>query len=602
MHSPRRLALALGLAVALVAAPARAQDKPPADPPHAPQADVPAELASARATMRTFLTAIADAAGGRPARLAEAAGCLDLREINESVRREKGAELAIQLKGVLDKIRLVDFDELPDDPDGRPHVFYRHPDGLGAIVLARTKDGRWLFTAETVDAIVPLARALDAAADVAGATAVPFHLAPALWIRAHVPPRLRQTTFVLEHWQWLGLLVLALLGVLADRLLSSALAWLTRRRLRRRGIEVEADVAHQGLRPFGLLAMALVWRVGDNLLALPLHAHNFIIVAVNFIAAAAGVWGAYRVVDLVAAAAAARAAQTSTKVDDLLVPLLRKTAKVFVTAMGLVFVAETTGVEVQSLIAGLGLGGLAFALAAQDTVKNLFGSVTVVIDRTFQVGDWVVIGGDVEGTVEEVGFRSTRVRTFYDSLVTIPNALLLTSKVDNMGARRHRRWRTLVSITYDTPADTIEAFCEGIRELVRKHPCTRKDYQQVWVNAFGPSSIDILVYVFHEVPDWTSELRERQRLLLDIVRLAARMGVEFAFPTQTLHVQQLAGAAPRREVRAQRAGLEGLEELHGIGRKEAARVLAASLGTGELPASARLGQLVEREDRGDGGE
>ena len=110
--------------------------------------------------------------------------------------------------------------------------------------------------------------------------------------------------------------------------------------------------------------------------------------------------------------------------------------------------------------------------------------------------------------------------------------------MDNYGRRKYRRWKTHVSITYDTPPEKIDAFCEGIRELIRVHPYTRKDYYQVWLHQFAASSFDVLVYVFHEAPDWTTELRERHRLMLDIIRLAKHLGVEFAFPTETLHLYQ----------------------------------------------------------------
>jgi MscS family membrane protein len=176
-------------------------------------------------------------------------------------------------------------------------------------------------------------------------------------------------------------------------------------------------------------------------------------------------------------------------------------------------------------------------LAAKDMIGNLFGSVTVVMDRPFHIGDWVVIG-DVEGTVENVGFRSTRIRTFYNSLVSLPNAQLTTTKIDNMGARQYRRMSTLLSLTYDTPPERIEAFCAGIRQLVELHPYMRKDYYHVYLNQFAAASLDILVYVFWKTPDWGKELQERQRFLLDILRLAKELQVEFAFPTQTLMLRQ----------------------------------------------------------------
>ena len=608
MRAARTL-LVLALLAAPLAAPLAAQEEPPPAPPPAPAsaAPVPSDLASPRATMRSFLLGHEAAAAGEREGLTRATRCLDLSQVNETVRKAKGEELALQLKQVIDKVRYVIYAEIPDLPDGEPYVFHRDEQGRGAVMISRQPDGRWLFDAATVKALPDLVRALEDRQSVAGVTETAIHLSPSLWLREHMPRSLRHTSFLLEHWQWLGLLGLVLLGVLLDRLLVALLVLVARWWLGRKDVAIETAVLSRGARPFGLLAMALVWRLGDVLLALPVQAHNILVVAVNFLVAAAGVWGSYRLVDVAAAALAQRAARTATKMDDLLVPLLRKTAKVFVAVMGLVFVAETMELSIGSVLAGLGLGGLAFALAAQDTLKNLFGSLTVVIDRPFQVGDWVVVDGGVEGTVEEVGFRSTRIRTFYDSLITLPNALLLTVKVDNLGMRRYRRWKTMVSIAYDTPPDTIEAFCEGIRELVRRHPYTRKDYFQVWLNAFSGSSLDVLVYVFHEVPDWSTELRERQRLFLDILRLAHGMGVQFAFPTQTVHLHPAQPAPPAPPLAPPPVApvLVGAEAAQERGRAYARALL---LGGGEeggaprqRPPTVRL-QVSPQEDRGDGGE
>ena len=129
---------------------------------------------------------------------------------------------------------------------------------------------------------------------------------------------------------------------------------------------------------------------------------------------------------------------------------------VLVTVVGLVFLASVLRINVTSLLAGLGIGTLAFGLAAQDSVKNLFGSLTVIFDRPFHVGQWVKIGSH-EGTVEEVGFRSTRIRTFYNSQVTLPNSRLTTAIVDNMGRRRYRRIKTMLSLQYDTKPEQMNA-------------------------------------------------------------------------------------------------------------------------------------------------
>lgn len=411
----------------------------------------------------------------------------------------------------------------------------------------------------------------DAALDAAGraATEAPRSMTGE-WIRARLPAEwLRESSFILENWQWLGLLALALVGMVIDRAVVLVLRGMLGRLLRRRGGELTRDVLRQGLRPLGYFAMALVWWIGFPVLNLEGQAREIIDFAVTLIMVSAVVWSLYRLVDVGSAFAQARAAQTATRFDDLLVPMLRKAIKVFVVAFGLVFIADNLDIDISSMLAGLGIGGLAIALAAKDTVSNLFGSLTVLIDRPFAVGDWVVIDG-ADGTVEEISFRSTRIRTFYDSQITMPNAKLLTTVVDNYGRRRYRRWKTTLGIAYETPPERIEALCEGIRELVRVHPHTRKDYFHVYANEFGPSSIDVMIYVFHEVPDWSAELRERHRLLLDILRLANRLGVTIAYPTRLVyHAPDPGSAEPAPWPEAARIAAEGE-----LGRREA-RAIAA---------------------------
>ena len=199
--------------------------------------------------------------------------------------------------------------------------------------------------------------------------------------------------------------------------------------------------------------------------------------------------------------------------------------------------ADLFGLPLNSIVTGLGIGGIAIAMAAKDTIANIFGFVTIVTDRPFSIGDWVKIQNN-EGTVEKLGFRSTQIRTFYNSVISIPNSTFLNSSVDNMGLRKYRRFSTNLSITYSAAADDIESFCEGVRELIRQHPQTRKDYFFVHLNNLSQSSLDILLYCFFEVDSWDEELAARHRLLLDILRLAKQLSVNFAFPTQTLFMSK----------------------------------------------------------------
>lgn len=249
---------------------------------------------------------------------------------------------------------------------------------------------------------------------------------------------------------------------------------------------------------------------------------------------------AYRLSSLVSDIIEKIALKSKTKVDDNLVPLIRKFIKIVVVALGIIYILENTGVEITPLLAGVSIGGLAIALAAQDTIKNFFGSFTIFTDQPFDIGDWIVFDG-VEGTVEEVGVRSTRVRTFYDSLVSIPNGKLADMKIDNMGRRSYRRYNTMISITYDTTPDKVEAFVEGLKKIIAIHPAARKDYYQIHLNTFASSSLDILFYVFFKVPDWTKELQAKHEVILEIIRLANRLGVRFAYPTQTMFVEGMPG-------------------------------------------------------------
>ncbi|MHC5023494.1 MAG: mechanosensitive ion channel family protein [Planctomycetota bacterium] len=549
------LAAAIVAAPMLLVCPAGAQDGgvvPTSPPPAAAPAAVPADLASPRATLRTFLVAM------RAEDDAQATRCLDLSTVDASA----GKHLADLLLDTLDRIEFVSYSEHPDqwmlenvadlrsitrwtvfprEDNARHRQIVRRYEPEGSIVLARGEDGAWRFGAETVAGISALHDSLREMPLLYGEGAAGQNLV--LRLEEQLPASLVETKFLtVKGWQWIGLLGLIVVGLTLDLAVRLLLTLIARRMITRRGGDTPVETLRRTVRPFGLAAAGLFWLGTIGLLGLPPPALQFLLPAVRTFAMLAAVWAAFRLTDLLTEVLASRAAGTRTKIDDLLVPLVRKTAKVFITAIGLIYLADSFDIEILPLLTGLGIGTLAFGLAAKDSIENLFGSVAVITDRPFEVGDWVKIG-DVEGTVEELGFRSTRIRTFYNSLVTMPNATLVRAVVDNYGRRKYRRWTTHLGVTYDTPPERLESFCEGIRELIRVHPFTRKDYYQVWLHKFGPSSLDILLYVFHEAPDWQTELRERHRLMLDIIRLAQHLDVELAFPTQTLHVQTEDGAA-----------------------------------------------------------
>ncbi|MEM6797020.1 MAG: mechanosensitive ion channel domain-containing protein, partial [Acidobacteriota bacterium] len=447
--------------------------------------EVPPGLSSPRAAMATFLEAFDPQKapeGWHP--LDRAAFTLDLSEVDPGVRRQQGREIAAQLKEVLDRSLLIEVAELPAEAEGPPWSL--DLEGVGTIEIADSGGGRWLFTAATVASTPEMVAAVRDREVVEGVTRTgPLTLAQ--WLRSKVPASLQGRFFLAEAWQWIGLAILILAGIAVNRLVVRLASAFITGYLRKRQEVIDADQMLSSLRPLGLLAATFLWWLGIFWLGLPTQMLQILAVAVRFVMVVSAVWAIYRMVDIAAAVLEVRAERSANKSDDLLVPLFRKTAKILVAAIGLVFIAENLNVNITSLVAGLGIGGLALALAAQDTVRNLFGSLTVILDQPFSVGDWVKIEG-VEGTVVELGFRSTRIRTFYDSTITLPNASLISASVDNLGARKFRRWSTFLNVTYETPAESVEALCEGIRELVRLHPHTRKDSYHIYLNKFSESS------------------------------------------------------------------------------------------------------------------
>jgi len=405
----------------------------------------------------------------------------------------------------------------------------------------------------------------------------------ASWLRDHLPAQLVETSYLLELWQWLGLALLVFLAVVLDRVSRAIVSVITRRLVHSEKGGEQDEAITRFRRPIGLWLGASLFHQLLPVLDMTATATSVLMLAAEVLMTFTGVWAFLGLVDVIADGLQKKAERSSNKFDDMLVPLLRRTLKIVVFIVGVVYIASKWTDNVWNVIAGLGIGSVAVAFAARDSVENLFGTFTVLLDKPFEIGDWIIMD-DVEGSVEVVGFRSTQVRTFYNSVISVPNRHFISSSIDNMGARRYRRFKTTLGLTYDTTPELVEAFCEGARELVRKHPYTRKDYYHIYLNGLGPSSLDVLFYIFFRAPDWSVELRERHRMLTDLMRLAEELGVSFAYPTQSLHVvkpEDLEHADSPADIRA------GLER----GRSVAADVLGDSLGDfdGQRPGPVEIG-------------
>ena len=216
--------------------------------------------------------------------------------------------------------------------------------------------------------------------------------------------------------------------------------------------------------------------------------------------------------------------------------LLKKFLSIAVFILGGLMLIQNLGYNVTSLLAGLGLGGAALALASKDAISNFFGSIVILFDKPFIIGDWIQFE-DTEGTVEHIGFRSTQIKTFYDSVISVPNALLANVTVDNLGKRKARRLRFELGLVYSTPPEKITAFTEGIKNIIKNHPKTKKDYFQVSFSGYGSSSLNIFINLFLHTTGWDEELEARQSIFLEILKLSQNTGVEFAFPSQSLYFE-----------------------------------------------------------------
>jgi MscS family membrane protein len=254
-------------------------------------------------------------------------------------------------------------------------------------------------------------------------------------------------------------------------------------------------------------------------------------------------WGLWRAIDVV------RLGITESKwikehaSASSLVPLLGKVGKVLVLVFGVVTMLSELGYPVASIVAGLGIGGLAVALAARSTLENLFGAFSIAADRPFREGDFVKID-DFVGTVESIGLRSTRVRTLDRTLISLPNGKLVDMKLESFAARDRIRLSCVVNLVYSTTAAQMRAILAGFEAVLRAHPQIWPDAVVVRFRELASSSLDIEVMAWFQTQDFSVFTLIRQDILLQFMEVVEKAGSSFAFPTRTVHLAS-DGEAPR---------------------------------------------------------
>ena len=210
-----------------------------------------------------------------------------------------------------------------------------------------------------------------------------------------------------------------------------------------------------------------------------------------------------------------------------------------ILGIGLGSILQVWGINVAGLVAGLGIGGLAFALAAKDTAANLFGSIALLLDKSIRIGEWIKIDG-VEGVVEDIGMRTTKIRSFKKSLITLPNQMLANSPIENFSRRGIRRIKMKIGLTYDARSEQIEKVILDIKTMLRNHEgIAQKETMLVNFTSFDDSSLGILIYTFSRTSNWERYLTIKEDVNLNVMKIVEKNNVAFAFPSQSVYIESM---------------------------------------------------------------
>lgn len=488
---------------------------------------------SARDTMMTFLSAT------RNEELDQAARCLDLGDIHASARQDLGPVLAFKLKYVLDRVGRIYVQEIPEEAEGPRYVAYHGK--VGRVVIARKTDepnkGQWLFTSETVEQIEPMFRGVLQGKNEDGVELDEERMqqasvweTPGVWLRLQLPTLLHRRLGFLDLYQWLGL------GV--SLVLSALTAWLVLAPLRRTicwvlhkcGSALSNAFVAKMLRPLTWLSAAGIFFHIVAWLDLPVGIANELLPLKKFCLATLVGWFALRLVDLV------RGIYTNSELlrphrnlGDMIVPVGLQLLKTIVLVLVAAYVVYQIGKGdlLTRFLTGLGVAGLAASLAAQDALKSFFGTLMLIGERAFKIGDRILVNGQ-EGVVEQVGFRSTKLRTNEDSLMTIPNSTIANSFIDNMGMRQARRYKTSVLLNHHTPLSQLLGFRDQLRTWLVQHPLVQPERIDIRLHKVSELGIEITVNLFYAPKESADEARFQEGVTCEMLRLTEKLGIVLA--------------------------------------------------------------------------
>jgi small-conductance mechanosensitive channel len=516
----------------------------------------PPDTSSPRATLTSFLSSFEEAyravyddrvEDAKPP-MRRLRRCFDLGNVSPRLARALGNETSMLLKETFDRIVMPDLAQVPDRAqmlkDGMDEWRVPKTDITIARVREGPREGEYLFDRETVRRAPEFYQRIRYLPYRPGSTEGIYEayiMTPGLgidlgWARIF-PAWASVAIFEQALWQWISLVLIVGFSVGFSLLLYRlGLRWDSRR---------TTAVFQAGRICAVVFALAAVFAaeiILDEYVNITGGILRVMMESLTLASHGLIAWLAFLIINRIPEAIVSSRHLRPRSVDSQLIRLGFRLLTFLVLAGVVMDAADDLGFPAYSILTGVGVGGLAFALAARETLANFLSSITIMWDRPYQIGDSIVVG-EQEGTVEDIGFRSTKIRTFYDSVLSIPNSDTVNATVDNMGRRRYRRIRTFLSINYETPAETVEAFLEGIKNIIRANPNTRKDYFNVVLHNLGGNGFEIMLYFFIEASDYANELVARQRVLLEVARLAEAMSIRLAFPTRTLHVEEFRGAS-----------------------------------------------------------
>jgi MscS family membrane protein len=334
-------------------------------------------------------------------------------------------------------------------------------------------------------------------------------------------------------------------GIIFRHLLSKALSWLAYKILRNYAKE---EVGYKKFlellkKPFSFFIALITVYFAFSHLNFPIHwqigpiekwgLRMFLMRSMQTLIIIAFTWILLRIIDFGGLILTHRALQTESKTDDQIIPFLKESVKIMVMIISLFSILGAVfNMNITSLIAGLGIGGLAIALAAKESLENLLGSFTIFLDKPFVIGDLIKVG-NVEGNVEKIGFRSTRIRTLEKTFVTVPNKKLVDTELDNLTNREIRRVKFDFGLRYDTPLEKIKTITDEIRVLIENDPM-RFEEVSVYFYEFGNSALIIRVIYFVNTAIWKDYMEMRQKINFSISEIVNKNQACFAFPTQTI--------------------------------------------------------------------